>query len=74
VASGGAAAAGATVTVKVTNPSGTVTTLTGTTGSTGTVTVSYPIKSTSVTGSYAVSSTATLNGVSGTGATSFAVQ
>jgi len=74
VTSAGAAASGAGVSVKVTNPSGSVTTLTGTTGSSGTVTVSYPLKSSSVAGNYAVSSTATLNGTSGTATASFAVK
>jgi len=74
VTSGGTAAAGAAVSVKVTNPSGSATTLTGTTSSSGTVTVLYPIKNTSVTGNHLVTSTATLSGMKGSATTSFVVQ
>jgi hypothetical protein len=75
VRSGTSTVSGATVSVAVTSPKGTTTTLSGTTSSTGMVTLSYPLKlKTSPRGSYAVSSKATMSGMSSTATTSFVVQ
>ena len=69
---GGGAAAGAAVTVVVTDPLGVRTTLTGTMGSNGAATLGYPLRATSALGTYAVTSTA--GSISGTASTTFRVQ
>ncbi len=74
VTSSGSAVGGAAVNVRVTNPTGAVTTYSATTGNTGTAVVSYPIKSLSGVGSYAVNSTGTIGGMSQTASTSFTVK
>jgi hypothetical protein len=74
VSSGGAPIAGAAVTVTVTDPSGGVTTLTGTTSSTGSVGVGYSLRRRSPTGTYRVSSKATMGSSIGSASTSFVVQ
>ncbi len=74
VKTGTSAASGATVSVSVTDPKGVVTTLTGTTGSAGTASVNYPLRSTSATGTYTVASTSSMGTLSGTAATSFTVK
>ena len=74
VTSSGTPLSGAAVSVQVKNPGGSITTLSGTTGSAGTVLVSYAIRNKSLTGSYAVTSTATVGTMSNTATTSFGVQ
>src|SRR5438552_158955 len=65
---------GAAVSVQVKDPGGIVTTLSGTTGSTGTVAVSYTIKKTNLAGTYTVTSTATIGAMSNKATTTFALQ
>lgn len=74
VMSGGSPVSGASVSVQVRDAGGSITTLSGMTNTSGNVVVTYPIKSTSLAGTYGVSSTATFNGVTNTGTTSFAVK
>lgn len=75
VTSSGSAVAGAAVSVQVTTPNGAVGTLSGTSGSNGVATVSYPLtQRASPVGTYAVKSTATVGGMTGSGSTSFVVQ
>jgi hypothetical protein len=74
VTNGGGGAAGAGVSAVVTDPLGVNTTLTGTTGSNGTATFSYPLRATSALGTYAVTSTATAGSISGTATTTFRVK
>ena len=72
VLSGGAAVSGATVEVDIRNPSGAVTRLTATTGSGGTASVSYGMKSRShPAGTYTVTSRATKGSLVNTGTTTF---
>jgi len=74
VTSGGGPLSGASVSVQVTDPRGSTTTLSGTTNSGGTVTFSYSIKMKAVTGNYTVNSRATLGSMSATKSTGFSVQ
>jgi uncharacterized protein YfaS (alpha-2-macroglobulin family) len=74
VRSGGAPVAGASVSVVVTNPSGAKTTLSGTTGANGTLTVKSSLKPKDPTGTYTIQTTATKSGVGATCATSLNVQ
>jgi hypothetical protein len=74
VTSSGSAVSGAAVNVRVTNPAGSVTTYSATTGNSGTAVVSYPIKFLNAAGSYAVNSTATIAGMSQTATTAFTVK
>ena len=74
VTSGGAAVSGAAVSIKVTDPGGSVTSLSGKTGSNGSVALNYPIRATSRTGTYAVASTATSGSRTATATASFVVQ
>ncbi len=75
VTSSATAVSGASVSVQVRDPAGSVTTLAGTTNATGDVTVSYPLRQrSSPLGTYAVTSTATVGATSGVGAASFGVQ
>ena len=74
VTSGGVTVSGAAVSTTVTDPIGSVTTLSGKTGSGGSVALSYPIRSTSSTGTYTVATTATSGSRSATATTSFVVQ
>jgi len=75
VSSGGAAVAGAAVSVQVSNPSGSITTLSGTTDSTGTANVFYALKArTAKAGTYAVTSKGTKGSMSSTATTSFVAQ
>jgi hypothetical protein len=75
VTSGSTIVSGASVSVQVVNPAGSVTTLSGTTGSTGTVMLTYTLKKkSSRTGTYAVTSTATMGSMKASGTTSFTVQ
>lgn len=60
VLNGGNAASGASVTITLTTPTGSVTTQTGTTGSAGTVTWNYKTNARSASGSYNVTTTAVL--------------
>jgi hypothetical protein len=73
VTSGGVAIAGASVSVQIRNPKGSTTTLSATTGGNGVASVSYAIKSKSVVGTYAVTSTVSLNGANTSGTTTFTV-
>jgi hypothetical protein len=73
VMTGGAPVSGASVSVTITNPKGSATTLSTATGSSGVASVSYPIKSKSVAGTYSVKSTATANGTSASAMMSFGV-
>ena len=73
VKSGGAALAGASVSVDVRDPTGRITTLTGITGSDGSVTLGYLLGTASARGTYAVTSRATKNSSSATAAAAFAV-
>jgi hypothetical protein len=60
------------VTVTVTNPVGKATTLNGTTGSSGAVSVTYGMrKNQSPVGTYTVSSRATIGNMTGSATTSF---
>jgi hypothetical protein len=74
VTNSGTPLSGVAVSVQVKNPGGSITTLSGTTGSTGTIVVSYPLKSKSLSGTYAVTSKATVGTMSGSGTTSFGVK
>jgi hypothetical protein len=74
VVSGSLPLSGAAVSVRVVDPNGKSATLTATTGSTGTAVVSYPVKTKSATGTYAVTATATLNTMTGSATTTFAVR
>jgi hypothetical protein len=74
VSSGGAPVAGASVTVTVSDPGGSVTTLTGTTNSAGSAVVGYQLRRRSATGTYRVSSKATMGSSIGSATTSFVVQ
>jgi hypothetical protein len=75
VTSGGAAVAGAPVTVQVTDPKGKLSTLAATTGSNGAASVSYALSlKSSVAGTYAVNSSSSVGGVSGSATTSFTAQ
>ena len=65
---------GAAVSVQIKDPGGIITTLSGTTGSTGTLAVSYTIKKTNLAGTYTVTSTATIGAMSNKATTTFAVQ
>ena len=72
VKSGATAVAGASVSVQVTGPTGALTTLTGTTASNGTVVVSYTMRRNSnPTGTYRVTSRATLGSLSPSATTTF---
>jgi hypothetical protein len=74
VVSGGSPLSGASVSVQVTDPRGSSTTLSGTTNSGGTVTFSYSIRMKAVTGNYAVTSRATLGSMNATATVGFTVQ
>ncbi len=74
VTSGGAAVSGATANVRVRDPSGAVTTLTGQTDSSGLWSVDYPLSAASAPGPYTVTSTATLGALTTTASGSFSVQ
>lgn len=75
VTSGGAAIAGAAVSVRVTDPANAVTTLAATTDSAGNATVSYALRARKAKkGTYGVSSKATMGTMSSTGTTSFVVK
>lgn len=71
VSNGSLLVAGATVTVRVTKPTGATSTLSATTGSTGVATVKYSIKPKDPLGIYSVSAVASASGTSGTATTSF---
>lgn len=73
VTAGGAAVGGAAVAVEVRDPGGKVSTLYGTTGSTGVAAVAYAIRSTSLRGTYKVTARATGNGSTASATTSFTV-
>jgi hypothetical protein len=73
VTSGGVALANATVSVDVRDPIGKVTTLSGTTGSDGTVTLGYGIAPSSARGTHTVTSRVTKGSSSATATTSFFV-
>lgn len=73
VTSNGSPTAGAAVSVEVRDPSGRISTLSGTTGSTGTVSVAYAIRSSATRGTYAVTSRATSGGSTASASTSFIV-
>jgi hypothetical protein len=75
VLSGGAPVSGATVDVDVRNPAGAVTRLVATTGSDGTASVSYGMKTrNSLVGSYTVTGRATKGSLISSATTSFAVK
>jgi hypothetical protein len=75
VTSSGSGVPGVLATVRVTDARGSVTTLTGTTGATGSVVVSYPMRAkTSPTGTYSVTSSATVGTTAVSSGASFAVQ
>jgi len=75
VTSGGSPTSGAAVSVQVRDPAGaTVATLTSTTNSAGTATVSHGMRRNSATGSYTVTSTATVGSTSSSATTGFALQ
>jgi hypothetical protein len=74
VKSGTSAVSGAAVTVVVKTPTAATSQLSGTTDANGNVSVSYGIKSTSTTGTYTVTSTASISGVTGNGTRTFVVQ
>ena len=71
VTSGGVPVSGASVSVEVRDPGGTLRTLSATTGSTGTASVAYSMRSSSLRGTYAVTSRATHNGSAVSASTSF---
>jgi hypothetical protein len=73
VSGGSAPAAGATVVFTVTRPGGAVTTRTTTADGAGVASYSWRVVAKDPVGTYQVSLTASLNGASGSGATSFAV-
>ena len=75
VKSGATAVAGAAVSVTITDPAGAVTTLVGTTASTGAVSLSYVMRPrTSPLGTYRITSRATLGGMSSSAITSFVLK
>jgi hypothetical protein len=75
VTSGGSAVNGAGVTVSVMDPKGKVASFTGTTGSTGTWSTSYAMKTrTSPTGTYSVTSKGTMGSMTGTASAQFTLQ
>jgi hypothetical protein len=75
VQSGSSTISGASITVKVRDPSGRVTTLAGTTSSAGTATVTYGLKKKgSAAGTYSVTSNATMGAMSASATTAFSVQ
>ena len=74
VLNGGAAVSGAAVTVRVTDPAGSVTTHSLTTDAHGNAKWSYALKTTSRKGTYRVTSTATKGTLGSTATTTFAVQ
>jgi hypothetical protein len=74
VTSGGQPVAGAAVAVTITSPGGKTTTLSATTASNGVASVAYSMKQqTSPTGTYGVSSRATIGNMTGSATTSFVV-
>jgi hypothetical protein len=73
VTSGGVPVSGASVSVEVRDPGGTLRTLSATTGSTGTASVAYSMRSSSLRGTYTVTSRATSNGSTVSAGTSFVV-
>ncbi len=73
VTSGGVPVSGASVSVEVRDPGGTLRTLSATTGSTGTASVAYSMRSSSLRGTYTVTSRATRNGSTVSAGTSFVV-
>lgn len=76
LSSGSSAMSGAAVTVNITKSSGSVVTLTGTTGTNGAMTVSYRLKKTDPVGTYQVRASSSAGGSSATitASTSFGVQ
>jgi hypothetical protein len=76
VLSSGSPDAGASVSVSITSPKGSVTSLSGTTGSNGTAVFSYALRKKATTGTYQVQASTTASGASTTTAanTSFTVQ
>lgn len=73
VTSGGVPVSGASVSVDVRDPGGRVQTLPATTGSAGTASIAYSIRSDSLRGTYTVTSRATRNGSTDSAGTSFVV-
>jgi hypothetical protein len=73
VSNGSLAVAGANVAVNVTKPTGATSTLSATTGATGTAVVKYSIKPKDPSGVYGVSAAASASGTSGSATTSFTV-
>jgi NPCBM-associated, NEW3 domain of alpha-galactosidase len=73
VTSGGVPVSGASVSVEVRDPGGNLRTLAATTGSAGTTSVAYSIRSYSLRGTYTVTSRATRNGSTDSAGTSFVV-
>ena len=71
VVSGSMAVSGASVSVKVRDPGGSITTLTATTGATGAATVFFPFKRQSAAGTYSATITATMGGMSNTATLTF---
>jgi hypothetical protein len=74
VKSGSVAVSGAAVSVTIKDPKRGSTLLSATTGSTGTASVTFPIKAKSTMGTYVVTATATLNTMTSSATTSFVVQ
>lgn len=75
VSSNGTAVGGAAVRVQVSDPSGSITTLSGTTDLSGTAKVSFALRAhTAGTGTYTVTSKATVGSTSSTATTSFVVR
>jgi hypothetical protein len=74
VTSGSTSVAGASVSVQVRDPAGRITTVTGTTGSTGMATLPYTLKKKSSAGTYGVTTHASMGSMSASGTTSFTVQ
>ncbi|MNC98985.1 hypothetical protein D3C83_171170 [compost metagenome] len=70
----GVAVAGATVSVQVRDPRWRTTTITGTTGAAGTVSLPFTIKSDSSTGWYSITSKATSGTSTATATNSFRVE
>jgi len=73
VAAGQVPVAGAAVTIVVTKPNGDTATMTATTASTGAATANYTLKPKDPSGVYLVTATASSNGSTGSGSTSFTV-
>ena len=71
---GSSLAPGASVTFTITKPGGGVVTGAGTTDASGSASYVMHVKVNDPVGTYQVRATATLNGVSGSGATSFTVK